>query len=246
MKPNDPNEVPISPSLICLDLCRLEAEVNSLEELGIEMLHVDLLDGRFSPSLPIGLDTVRQLRARTGLPFDVHLMVEDNEFFIRETMAIGVRRICFHYESARHADRLLSLIRENGIEAGIALAPSTPPDVLEYLADRLDFVLLMLINPGFAGSKGETQVPYAVRKVRDCRRFLDRYGRRIPIEVDGRVSFETIPQLTAAGADCLVAGTRCLFSKDGSRKENLSKIRDAIREGLKQRLEQKKREERKP
>ena len=238
MKPKHKNAVQISPSLICLDLCRLEMEVQKLEKHGINQLHVDLLDGHFSPSMPIGLEVVRSLRARTRIPFDVHLMVQDNEFFIRETMAIGVQRICFHYESALHVDWLLALIQENGIEAGIALAPATPLDVLEYVVERLYFVLLMLINPGFAGNKGEQQVPYAVRKVAECRNFLDKGPRHIPIEIDGRVSFDTIPQLVAAGADSLVAGTACLFSKDGNLRENLLKTKRAINDGLRKRKEQ--------
>lgn len=229
--------VHIAPSLICLDLCNLERDVRQLESHGLERLHVDILDGHFSPSMPIGLDVVRQLRAKTRLAFDVHLMVQDNEFFIRETLAIGVQRLCFHWESTLHVDRMLGLVREAGVEAGIALTPATPPAVLECILDRLDFVLLMLINPGFAGHKDEKQVPYALRKVADCRRFLDERNRNIPILVDGRVSFETIPPLVAAGADVLTAGTSCLFAAGHSFDENLAKTQQAIEAGMSRRKE---------
>ena len=225
----------IAPSLICLDLCNLERDVRQLEDHGLERLHVDILDGRFSPSMPIGLDVVRQLRAKTQLAFDVHLMVMNNEFFIRELLAIGVQRLCFHCESALHVDRMLGLIRESAVEAGIALTPATPPAVLECVLERLDFVLLMLINPGFAGHKDEKQVPYAVRKVADGRRFLDERGRDIPILIDGRVSFETIPALVAAGADILTAGTSCLFAAGNSFTGNLVRTQEAIEEGLRRR-----------
>ena len=228
-------EIIISPSLICTDLCNIERDVRNLEAAGVDFLHIDLLDGHFSPSMPMGIEVVQQVRQKTQLPFDVHLMVENNEFFIREMVKIGVRQMCFHYESAFHVDRMLSLIQENDIRPGIALMPATPLSVLEYCLERTEFVMLMLINPGFAGHKGETQVPYAERRVADCRRFLSDRGRDIAIEIDGRVSFENIPQLVAAGADILVAGSRSLFHEDGTLSENLEKTKTAISLGLEKR-----------
>ena len=233
MRPPRATTIRLSPSLICLDLCNLEREVRKLERAGIDLLHIDLLDGHFSPSLPIGIDTVRQLREKTHLPFDIHLMVTDNEFFVRELLTLKPERLCFHFESTRHVDRLLGMIQGAGVGAGIALTPATPPAVLEYVIDRLDFVLLMLINPGFAGHQGETQVPYAVRKVAACRKFLDRHRRGVGITADGRVSLATIPKLVAAGADVLVAGTSCLFSPAAPFLENLRQTRNAIGAGLK-------------
>ncbi len=225
----------IAPSLICADLCNLEQSIRSLEKLGVDYLHVDLIDAHFSPSMPLGLETVRQLRNKTALPFDVHLMVEDNEFFIREMAKIGVQQLCFHCESAFHVDRTLSLIQENGISAGIALMPATPFSVLEYCLERISFVLLMLINPGFADRKEEKQVPYAERRVADCRRFLNDRGLDIPIEIDGRVSFESIPRLVAAGADILVTGSSSLFHKGGTLSENFGKTKKAISIGWEKR-----------
>lgn len=228
-------KIKISPSLICTDLCNIERDVHNLEAAGVDFLHIDLLDGHFSPSMPMGIEVVQQVRQKTQLPFDVHLMVENNEFFISEMSKIGVQQMCFHYESAFHVDRMLSLIQQNGIRPGIALMPATPLSVLEYCLERIEFVLLMLINPGFAGHKGETQVPYAQRRVADCRRFLNDHRRDIPIEIDGRVSFENIPQLVAAGADILTAGSSSLFHKDGTLAENLEKTKKAISLGLEKR-----------
>jgi ribulose-phosphate 3-epimerase len=228
-------EITISPSLICTDLCNIEKDVHNLEAAGVDFLHIDLLDGHFSPSMPMGIEVVQQVRQKTQLPFDVHLMVENNEFFIREMAKIGIQQMCFHYESAFHVDRMLSLIQQNGIRPGIALMPATPLWVLEYCVERIEFVLLMLINPGFAGQKGEAQVRYAERKVADCRRFLSDRGRDIPIEIDGRVSFENIPQLVAAGADILVTGSSSLFHKDGTLSENLERTKRAIALGLEKR-----------
>ncbi|BBL70916.1 ribulose-phosphate 3-epimerase [Methylogaea oryzae] len=221
-------DISLSASLICCDLCNIEAELRNLESAGVDYLHVDLIDGHFSPSLPMGVEVVQQARKKTALPFDVHLMVENNEFFIEEMLTVGVQRVCFHYESARHVDRLLCLIRDGGAKAGVALMPTTPFSVLEYCVDRLDFVLLMLINPGYAGRKGENQVPYALRRVADCRRFLAERGLDIPIEVDGRVAFGNIPDLIAAGATDLVAGSSSAFHKGGTLAENIARMRALI------------------
>jgi len=225
----------ISASLICCDLLNVERELQRMEEAGTDYLHIDLIDGHFSPSMPLGLDLVRQARKKTRLPFDAHLMVENNEFFVREILDIGAERVAFHYESAFHVDRLLCLIRERGVKAGLALMPTTPLSVLDYCVDRLDFVLLMLINPGFAGRKDETQVPYALRRVADCRRHLQGFGLDIPIEVDGRVDFDTIPGLIAAGATDLVAGTRSAFHPGGTLAENIHRMRQAAAAGFSKR-----------
>jgi ribulose-phosphate 3-epimerase len=222
----------IAASLICCDLCNIERELKTLESAGADYLHIDLIDGHFSPSMPMGIEVVQQARKKTALPFDVHLMVEYNEFFVAEMLKVGVQRICFHYESAFHVDRLLGLIRGSGVKAGIALMPTTPFAVLDYCTDRLDFVLLMLINPGFAGNPNEAQVPYAERRVADCRKYLNERGLDIPIEVDGRVSFDNIPSLVAAGATEFVGGTRSVYHPGGTVAENIAKMRRAIASGI--------------
>jgi len=230
-----PGDVLISPSLICADLCNLERAMQEFEAVGVDLLHVDVIDAQFSPCMPIGIETVTQLRRKTKMPFDVHLMVKDNEFFVREFAPIGVQRLSFHVESAFHIDRILNLVREQGILAGVALMPATPLCALDYIVEQLDFVTLSLISPGFANSKSGDQVPYAVRKVADCRRYLDERGRSIPIQVDGRVSFAVIPSLVAAGAGTLVAGSTSLFDKSGTLAKNAAKMREAIRRGLEMR-----------
>lgn len=137
----------ISPSLICMDLVNLETSVKELEAAGCEMLHVDVLDGYFSPSMPIGLDTIRQLRKKTDLYFDAHVMAVDNTYFMEELADIGVGRMCFQAETERHLSRKLSWLKEKGIEAGVALAPGTSVETLRYVLEQCDFVLLMMINP---------------------------------------------------------------------------------------------------
>jgi len=178
---------------------------------------------------------MRQLRPLTALPFDVHLMVHDNDFFVRQMLGIGVQRISIHIESAVHIHRTLGMIRDGGVRAGAALNPGTALSHLEPVLDRLDFVLIMTVNPGFAGQE---IVPAGLGKISRCREFLDRRsGTRIPIQVDGNVSFANIPQMVAAGADIMVAGSSSLFHQDGSLDENLQQMRKAIAAGLSMRRE---------
>ena len=203
----------ISPSLICLDLCNLESQVRVLERGGVSMLHVDILDGHFSPSMPLGLDTVRQLRSKTDLAFDCHVMVTEQDYFVNELLDIGVQQITFHAETQPHIDGMLNRIRARGVRAGVALKPATPLSILEYVLEKCDAVLLMLINPGYAFMKGEAQVSYADRKIRELRALIDARGLKTKIELDGRVSPQNIEDWGSA-ADIFVAGSTCL-KRDG-------------------------------
>ena len=222
----------IAPSVMCADLCNLEADIRELETAGIDMLHFDLMDAHFVPNMPIGLVLIQQLRTKTDCPFDIHLMVENNDFFVDAVAEIGVQQIAVHVESATHLDRTLSLIQGHDIKVGAALNPATPLSTLDYVLDRLDFVLIMTVNPGFAGQK---MVPATLRKIAECRAFLDKRGINLPIEVDGNVSFENIPKMVSAGADILVGGTSSVFHKSGSRTENVQLTQQAIALGLAER-----------
>jgi ribulose-phosphate 3-epimerase len=166
------------------------------------------------------------------LPFDVHLMVEDNEFFVRQFADIGVQYISVHAESALHLDRVLGMIREQGAKAGVALNPATPVSALDYVRERLDFVLIMTVNPGFAG---QTLVPAGLRKIGDCRAYLEAHGVTASIEVDGNVSFEHIPGMVAAGADILVAGSSSVFAPGAAFEDNVLRVRELLSRGLRAR-----------
>jgi ribulose-phosphate 3-epimerase len=180
----------------------------------------------------MGIEIIRQARAITDLSFDVHLMVNDNELFIRALADIRISTMCIHYESSLHLDRLLSMIQEHGIQAGVALTPMTPLSSLDYCLERVDYVLLMLVNPGYAGQPQEVQVPYAEKRVADCRKYLDDRGSDIPIQVDGRLSFENIPRLVAAGANKLVLGSKSLYLTGNSLSENFGRVNDAVSLGI--------------
>ena len=219
----------ISPSLICLDMCNLESQVRILEEAGIKMLHVDILDGHFSPSMPLGLDTVRQLRAKTNLQFDCHVMVTEQDYFVDELLDIGVEQIVFHGETQPHIDGMLNRIHAKGVKAGVALRPATPLTELEYVLEKCDTVLLMLINPGYAFVKGEKQVAYADRKIRELRKMIDDRGLNTKIEVDGRISPDNIKTYGAGDVDIFVTGSTCLDRNDlrGSFKK-LTELRESV------------------
>ena len=219
----------LSPSLICLDMCNLEREVRSLEKAGIKMLHVDILDGHFSPSMPLGLDTVRQLRAKTDMFFDCHVMVTEQDYFVDELLDMGVDQIVFHGETQPHIDGMLNRIHAKGVKAGVALKPSTPLTELEYVLDKCDTVLLMLINPGYAFVKGEKQVAYADRKIRELRKMITDRGLNTKIEVDGRISPDNIRTYGKGDVDIFVTGSTCI-KKDNMEQSlaDLMKLHDLV------------------
>lgn len=214
----------LSPSLICMNLVRLEEEVHRLEEVGCKVLHVDVLDGHFAPSMPIGLDTIRQLRKTTDMIFDVHVMTTDNPFYVRELIDMGCERICFHLETQRAPEPLLHEIRLAGCEAGLALSPGTPLSQMEYLLEEIDRVLLMRISPGYAHLPGQDVKPYMERKVKQLRRMIDERNLDVSICMDGHIGFDDVKPLVDAGATTLVCGTRCLIRKDSTLQENWAKL----------------------
>jgi len=221
--------VQLAPSLMCADQLHLEQGVRQLEAVGCDVLHLDVMDAHFTPNLPLGLETIRALRASTALPLDLHLMVDDADWFVHQAKAIGADWVSVHVESCRHLDRTLATIRDLGMKAGAALNPHTSLSVLQYVIDRLDYVLLMTVNPGFAGQK---LVPCGIEKIADCRQFLTDHGSSALIEVDGNVSFQHIPAMVAAGADILVCGTSSLYASGASLAENTARTRASISTGI--------------
>lgn len=200
----------LSPSLITLDLCNLESQVRILEDAGFTHLHIDILDGYFSPSFPLGLEAVKQLRDKTDLEFDVHIMVKEQQYFVDELIGIGVQQILFHVEEEGHVDNMLNYIRSKGVRAGVALKPATSLSTLDYILEKCDAILLMLINPGFASNKGESQVPYAERKISELRELIESRKAKTQISIDGRISLEDIRTYTPDMVDIFVTGSTCM------------------------------------
>jgi ribulose-phosphate 3-epimerase len=206
----------IAPSILAADLADLAGAVETCERGAADLVHFDVMDGHFVPNLTFGIPVLAALRKRTRLPLDVHLMVDDPGALLDDYLAAGADRVAVHWEADPHLDRLLARIAEGGAEAGVAVNPATPVELLTDVLPRLDFVLLMSVNPGFAGQRF---LPGAVDKVRRLRRLLESEqahlgGRRIDVTVDGGVGRDNIQRLAAAGVDTVVAGSSVFGSPD--------------------------------
>lgn len=216
----------IAPSIMCADFGHLEENVKALEEVGVEYLHFDIMDGSFVPNFTMGPDLMKAVRAITKLPFDVHLMIMRPEnhlglFDIREGDLVSV-----HPESTLHLQRTLQRIKDSSAAAGVALNPATPIYVLEDILDDIGFVLAMTVNPGFAGQK---LIPATIKKIARLKEYLtEKCYNDIKIEVDGNVSFDNAIKMREAGADIFVAGTSSLFAKGTDLKAAAEKLRSCI------------------
>jgi len=196
--------VRIAPSILSTDLGRLKEQLEAAEAGGAEWLHVDVMDGHFVPNLTFGAPIIRAVRKLSDLPIDVHLMVERPEQYITEYAELGITCFSFHPESTVHVQRHLAAIREHGMQAGLALNPSTPLSAISEVIPELDLVCVMSVNPGFGGQK---YLPTATSKIARLKAMLDAAGSDATLEVDGGITVDTIAAAHAAGADTFVAGT---------------------------------------
>jgi ribulose-phosphate 3-epimerase len=194
----------IAPSILASDFARLGEEARAVEAAGADWLHVDVMDGHFVPNITIGPDVVKALRPHVSIPMDVHLMISPVDPFLEAFRDAGADLITIHPEAGPHLNRSLRHIRHLGAKAGVAFDPSTPPEVIEWMLDDVDLVLVMSINPGFGG---QSFMPSQLDKIARLRAMIDASGRDITLEVDGGVSPETAPRCLEAGANALVAGT---------------------------------------
>ncbi len=199
----------IAPSILSADFTALGDAIARVEVAGADQLHVDVMDGHFVPNLTIGPPVIESVRKRTRLPLDVHLMIEEPERWIETYVRAGADYLTIHAEASTHLQRALTLIRETGARSGVALNPSTPPEVLQYVLDDLDLVLVMSVNPGFGG---QSFIPTAYDKIRRLRTMLG--TRDVLVSVDGGVKAANAGALAQAGATVLVAGSSVFGTAD--------------------------------
>ncbi len=216
----------ISPSIMCADSFRLAEYICEFENNNIDLIHVDVMDGKFVQNFTLGTDFIKELKQNTKIPLDIHLMIEDPEtkldwFEFGEGDYVSV-----HYEAAKHLNKAVSAIKNRGAKAMVAINPATPVCALEDVLEDIDAVLIMTVNPGFAG---QSVVKSTLKKIKKLRKLLDENGyNRIEIEVDGNVSFENAKLMNEAGANIFVAGTSSVFAKGNTIQENIKKLRGII------------------
>ena len=214
----------ISPSILSADFARLGEEARAVEAAGADWLHVDVMDGHFVPNLTIGPDVVKALRPHVSIPMDVHLMIEPVDPFLEAFRAAGADHITIHPEAGPHLNRSLKRIRELGAKAGVAFNPSTPPEVIEWMLDDIDLVLVMSVNPGFGG---QAFMPSQLAKIAKLRSMIEASGRDIVLEVDGGVTPQTAARCLEAGATALVAGTAVFRGGPGAYAANIRALKEA-------------------
>ena len=213
--------VRIAPSILASDFARLGEEARAVEAAGADLLHVDVMDGRFVPNISVGLPVVAAVKKATKLPLDVHLMIVEPERYLNDFAGAGADGITVHLEASPHLHRTVEHIRELGKKACVALNPHSPIDNLDVVLPELDMVLVMSVNPGFGGQKF---IDAVVPKIRELRAEIDRRGLSVDIEVDGGIDPQTAPHVIEAGATVLVAGSAVFHAPGGA-----AGYRDAIR-----------------
>ena len=212
----------IAPSLLSADFARLGEEARAIEAAGADWLHFDVMDGRFVPNITVGPMVLAALKPLTKLPLDVHLMIAPADPHLEAFRKAGADIITVHPEAGPHLNRTLKRIRELGARAGVAFNPSTPPEVVEWMMDEVDLLLVMSINPGFGGQSFMTS---QLKKIERLRAMIDASGCDIVLEVDGGVTPETARLCRDAGATALVAGTAVFKGGPEAYAANIAALR---------------------
>src|SRR5665648_126664 len=213
----------LAPSILDVDFTCLERELRKIESGGVDLLHLDIMDGNFVPNISFGPKIVESIKRITSLPLEVHLMIEKPENHIKSFINAGGDIIIVHYETSKHLDRLIQNINDADVKSGIALNPATPLGVIEYLINKIDFLLLMTVNPGFGGQKFIQEM---IDKIKKARKIIDNQEKPISLEVDGGINLDNISEVIKAGVEIIVIGQ--LISKSANPEMTIKKIKNIM------------------
>lgn len=205
----------LAPSILSADFSRLAEQVNEIEKAGAHLIHVDVMDGHFVPNITFGAPVMKSLLGKTGIPFDVHLMIETPDMYVADFVTENTEYITVHQEACIHLHRTIQNIRSHGVKAGVSINPATPVCMIQEVLSDVDLVLVMSVNPGFGGQKF---IPSALDKIRELDSIRKQRGLDFAIEIDGGAGADNIDEILAAGTDIVVAGSS-VFKKGDIREQ---------------------------
>ncbi|EFF19697.1 ribulose-phosphate 3-epimerase [Enterococcus faecium] len=215
----------LGPSLMCTDLGNVEQDIKELDNAAVDFYHIDVMDGVFVPNFGLNIDFVKRVREITEKPLDVHLMVTDPSRYIDTFAEAGADMISIHAEATTNLQGDLARIQAHGLKAGVAINPATSLDVLEYVYDVTDYVVVMTVNPGFAGQKF---IPAIYDKIQELSDQIKKRGLKIEIQVDGNIGENTIPKCKDNGATMYIGGSSAVYNSAGTLEENVKKTKQLL------------------
>jgi ribulose-phosphate 3-epimerase len=214
--------IKISPSILSADFSKLGKEIIALEKAGADYIHIDVMDGHFVPNITIGPEVIKRLRPITKLTFDVHLMIEPVDNFVKDFAEAGADIITFHPEATKNLLETIKLVKSFGTKVGVSLKPESSINLIESCLDQIDLILIMSVNPGFGGQKF---MPEVLNKMKTLRNIIDSKKLNVDIEIDGGINFKNSKQAKEYGANILVSGSTIFKENDGDLKKNIQLLR---------------------